>query len=105
MNHKRFNYLLLFLFLVFITIYYSNNIGLVDYKAKYKKELTEKEIIQFEEDIKNNREIDINKYNDDYHKYRNGLSRLVLNVSNGIGDITKSIFDYLFSEIVNNNSN
>ena len=74
MNHKIFNRILFVLFLIFLAIYYSANTGLIDYQAKYKKELTEEEIEKFEEDIKNGVDIDITDYN---KKYRRSFSKYI----------------------------
>ena len=108
MNHKVFNYILLILFLIFLALYYSANVGLVDYQSKYKKELTEEEIIKFEEDIKNGIDIDLNVYRKDQSRYNNALSKATLKVSNGIGNVFQNIMNYFFKQIeksVSNNDN
>jgi hypothetical protein len=108
MNHKVFNYILLILFLIFLALYYSANAGLIDYQSKYKKELTEEEIIKFEEDIKNGIDIDLNVYRNDESRYNNTLSKATLKVSNGIGNVFQDIMNYFFKQIeksVSNNDN
>ena len=105
MNHKIFNFFLLFLFLIFVALYYSANAGLIDYQSKYKKELTEEEIKKFENDIKNGIDIDLTSYRKDESRYNNSLSKLTLKVSNGIGNIFQSVMDYFFKQIENSMSN
>lgn len=105
MNHKRFNRILFVLFLSFLAIYYSANVGLIDYQSKYKKDLTEEEIIKFEEDIKNGVDIDLTKYKKDESRFNNSLSKVTLKVSNGIGNIFGDILNYLFSRMENSVNN
>lgn len=97
MNSKWGKYILLMLFLIFLGLYFSSQAGLIDYQAKYKNSMTEKQIKQFEEDIKNNVEVDIKDYiNTNDKKYSNTVSRLTLKISNTIGKIVKSIIDLIF---------
>ena len=108
MNHKRFDRIMLVLFLIFLSIYYSSNAGLIDYQSKYKKDLTEEEIAKFEEDIKNGIDIDLTNYNKDMDRYNNTLSKATLKISNGIGNVFQSLLDYFFSQMeksMNNNDN
>ena len=52
-------------FLIFLALYYSSNAGIIDYQARNRTALTEEQIKMFEDDVKNNVEIDIKKYLDD----------------------------------------
>ena len=108
MNHKTFNWILFILFLIFLAIYYSANAGLIDYQSKYKKELTEEEILKFEEDIKNGIDVDIGEYKKDENRYNNSLSKATLKVSNGIGNVFQEVLNYFFNQIeksMNNHDN
>ena len=95
----KFKYILLILFLLFLGLYFSSNAGLIDYQAKYKKNLTEKQIAEFEEDIKNGVNIDLKDYIGREERYNNKISKATLKVSNMIGNTVKSILDYLLNEI------
>ena len=53
-------------FLIFLALYYSSNAGIIDYQARNRTALTEEQIKMFEDDVKNNVEIDIKKYLDDF---------------------------------------
>ena len=98
--NKYFKYTLIILFLLFIGLYFSANAGLIDYQAKYKKELTDKEIKQFEEDIKNNVNVDIKKYIDtNDEEYDNNLSKTTLKISNTIGKTIKGTLDFFFDKM------
>lgn len=100
MKNKGFNTCLLILFLLFLGLYFSSNSGLIDYPAKHRTTLTNENIKQFEEDIKNNEKIDLKKYTyykDD--KYDNTISKTTLKVSNFIGNTIKSTLDFMFSRM------
>lgn len=91
---------ILTLFIVFVGLYYLSNAGVIDYKAKNKTILTEEQIRAFEEDVKNNVEIDIKKYIDNKEEqYNNGISKTTLKVSNSIGEAVSSILNFVFSKM------
>lgn len=95
-----FKFALLTLFLIFIALYYSSNSGLIDYQARNKTVLTEEKIKQFEEDVKNNVEIDLKKYVEEKaEKYDNNLSKTTLKVSNTIGQTVQTALNFLFSKL------
>lgn len=87
-------------FLIFLALYYSSNAGLIDYQAKNKTVLTEEQIKLFEEDVKNNVEIDLKKYIDDKEeKYDNNISKTTLKLSNTIGETVQGALDFLFGKL------
>lgn len=96
-NNGFIKVLFLMLFILFLGLYFSSNAGLIDYQAKHNKNLTEKQIKQFEEDVKNNVSVDLNNYIDNKDKYYdNAISRTTLKISNGIGKTVKKTLDFLF---------
>ena len=100
MNNKWFKYSLLILFLLFLGLYFSSNAGLIDYQAKYKKSLTEKEIEKFEEDLNNGISIDIKDYvNTNNKNYSNSISKATLKISNTLGHVIKGALDFMFKQI------
>lgn len=87
-------------FLIFIALYYSSNSGIIDYQARNKTVLTEEQIKMFEEDVKNNVEIDLKKYVEDKEeKYDNNISKTTLKVSNTIGETIQGALDFLFGKM------
>ena len=87
-------------FLIFFALYYSANAGLIDYQAKNKTALTEEQIKMFEEDVKNNVEIDLKKYIEDKEeKYDNNISKTTLKLSNTIGKTVQNALDFLFGKL------
>lgn len=100
MNNKWFKIILLILFLMFLGLYISANAGLIDYQAKYKNMMTEKEIKQFEEDLKNNINIDIKDYVKRNNKnYSNNVSKTTYKISKNIGNIVKNMLNIIFSGV------
>lgn len=88
------------IFLIFLALYYSSNAGLIDYQAKNKTALTEEQIKMFEEDVKNNVEIDLKKYIENTEeKYDNKISKTTLKLSNTIGETVQSALDFLFNKL------
>lgn len=89
-------------FLIFMALYYSSNAGLIDYQARNKTVLTEEQIKIFEEDVKNNVEIDIKKYLENTEdQYDNNISKTTLKLSNTIGKTVQSALDFLFDRLEN----
>lgn len=87
-------------FLIFLALYYSSNAGLIDYQARNKTVLTEEQIKLFEEDVKNNVEIDLKNYVEDKEeKYDNNISKTTLKLSNTIGGIVQNTLDFLFGKL------
>lgn len=100
MNNNFFRIMSLTVFLIFIALYYSSNSGLIDYQARNKTVLTEEQIKMFEEDVKNNVQIDLKKYIEDKEeKYDNNISKTTLKVSNTIGETVQGALDFLFGKL------
>lgn len=98
---KLFKFIFTFLFLVFITMYFSEESGYYEFKKNKTKELTEEQIKKFEEDVSLGKEVDIKDYVVVKEKnYQNHLSKLGLNVSNTISKIVKKGLDSTFSVVI-----
>jgi hypothetical protein len=62
--------------------------------------ITSDKIKEFEDDVKNNKDIDIKNYIDnDEVDYSNKITRLVYNISSSSNKITKKTFRYLFKKL------
>lgn len=73
----------IFLFVIFITIYIFYGNSYYNYDLHKKVELTNEQIEKFENDIKNNNNIDINDYiGNTVPDYSNNISDLGLTFSN-----------------------
>lgn len=77
-------------FLSFALIYFSEVTGYYEYKNYQKKAMTSEQIKQFENDVKNGKKVNINKYvKDDGINYNNKLSDTANLLSNGISKLVK----------------
>lgn len=73
---------LIFLFVVFVTIYIFYGNSYYNYDLHKKVELTNEQINKFENDIKNNNNIDLNDYiGNTREDYSNNISNLGLSFS------------------------
>ena len=80
------------LFLIFIAFYISVRSGYYDSKISKKTILTNEKIKKFEEDIKNNKVIDISNYYDKEEKdYSSFVSRTGQKISSGCSKVVSSI--------------
>ena len=102
MKNNFFRIMALTVFLIFLALYYSSNAGLIDYQAKNKTSLTEEQIKMFEEDVKNNVQIDVKKYIDNKEdRYDNNISKTTLKLSNTIGETIDGILNFVFGKLEN----
>lgn len=95
---------IIFLTLVFlyIGIYFASNAGYIDYQSRNKTILTEEQIKKFENDVKENRPIDIENYITDKEKeYDNSISKISLKLSNTIGKTIEKTLNFVFSKLEN----
>lgn len=101
MNRKErlFKSFFTILFICFLGIYISNN-EYSEYEKHKKVELTNKEIQKFEEDVKSNKNIDINDYIGDINEdYSNGISKISVKFSNITSKYIKRGINDIFSII------
>lgn len=89
-------------FITFLTFYIAQQSGYYEYNERKKMSFTKEQIEQFEEDIRNGKEIDINNYVQNSNKnYQNKVSKLTLNVSENISKYTKKGVNIIFTKIGN----
>lgn len=82
---KIFKFIFYVFFISFLAIYLSELTGYYEYKNHEKAVMTEEQIKKFEDDVKNGKEVDINKYLVvEETKYNNNLSKLTSKISQGI---------------------
>lgn len=86
-----FRIIFIVLLVCFITLYVSNETGYFDYHNRQNVVLTEQKIKEFEEDIKNGVNMDIENYLENSKiNYNNNTSRFGLYLSNKLGEVVKS---------------
>lgn len=100
MRNKVFKWTLFLLFLSFVILYLSQATGYYEYEQSRKTAFTEEQIKQFEQDVKDGKEIDINAYLENTNKdYQNNISRVTLNISEAISKYMKLGIEKMFEGI------
>lgn len=95
-----FKVIFIILFVVFITLYFSQTTGYYEYSQYQKVNFTNEQIKKFEDDVKSGKNIDLNDYLDNKAKdYSNSVSNLGNNVSNGISNTVKNLILDLFKRV------
>lgn len=88
------------LLFLFLGLYVSSKNGYIDYQSRNQMILTEEQILKFEEDVKNQRPIDIKNYViKEEELYDNQLSKFSLKLSNGIGNTVENILGFIFERL------
>lgn len=92
MKHKKLiKYFLFMIIFVFLCSYIIEMSGYYEYNLNNKKNLTEEKMKQFEEDVRNGKDIDLNSYlTDSSIDYSNDLSRTTSNISIKLNDYLKT---------------
>ncbi len=92
----------MFLFLAFTVLYISEGAGYFEYEQHKNMVLTSDKIKEFEEDVKNGKNIDIENYVDTKTKdYSNSVSNFGLDVSQFVNDVVTDGLDSLFKFLGN----
>lgn len=85
---KIFRYTFFSLLVGFTAIYISQATGYYEYEQYRNAVLTKEKIAQFERDLADGKNIDVNDYlTNDLPNYENNISKLGLNISDGISDV------------------
>lgn len=97
---KKIRFIIIIILIIFISSYYVSNSGYYEYHLQEKTILTNKKIKEFEEDIKNNKDIDVKDYLSDSNiDYTNRFTNLVYGVSDSGTKITRKILKRLFKRL------
>lgn len=95
---KIFKIILIILALTFITLYFSQITGYYEYELHKQVSFTEEQIKQFEQDVKDGKNIDIEDYLKDYNKnYQNNVSKAGLYISEKMGTYVRGGLKHAFS--------
>ena len=99
---KIFKKIFIVLLIGFTAIYISEATGYYEFEQHNKKVMTEEKIKEFEQDVKNGKNIDLNNYVvNDTKNYESKLSKLGDNMSDKIEDVVvgglNATFKYLNS--------
>ncbi len=96
MNHKKLNkifkYCILISFVTFFALYLSQSTGYFEYRNSKKVALTNDQIQKFEQDVKEGKNVDIEKYIDINNKnYQNTISKAGLSISNATEKVIQKL--------------
>lgn len=92
--------ILIVMFILFVALYISQSTGYYDYETYKKTALTKEQIKQFEEDIKNGKNVSVKDYLDGTSKdYSNKLSDAGLNISKKIERYSKKAIETVFGAL------
>ncbi len=88
------------LLFLFLGLYVSSRNGYIDYQARNQMILTQEQIEKFEDDVKNQRPIDVENYIvREEELYDNQISRTSLKISNKIGQTVENILNFIFGKL------
>lgn len=91
---------LIAIIIIFLSSYLIADSGYYEYTIKQKTTITNEKIKEFEEDIKNEKDIDLIDYlNKDNKDYTNKFSNIVYNISTKSNILTKKIIRKIFKKI------
>ena len=97
---KIFRFTFIVLLAIFLTMFVSNKYGYYEYKKREQVTLTQEQIKQFEEDVKNGKNVDLENYLSKTNKnYQTKFSQLGLNISNSIAGTIENGVNKFFGYI------
>ena len=98
--NKIFRNIFIFLFIIFIALYISQSTGYYEYEQYKKVALTNEQIKQFEEDVKNGKNVNVKDYVGETKKeYGNKVSNMGLTISENIEKYVKKFINGTFDAI------
>ncbi|MGI6324419.1 MAG: hypothetical protein ACOXZS_00465 [Bacilli bacterium] len=100
MAYKCFKFTIISLLIIFLVLYISQSTGYYEFEQHRRVALTESKIKQFEQDIKEGKNIDVSHYLDDvYRNYNNKVSTSGLKFSKNIADSFNKVMGGIFKII------
>ena len=98
MTNKIIKFIFIVVILIFLLLYFFGS-NIYQSQLKEKRDLTEEQIIKFEQDVKAGIEIDINDYIVKDKNYDNMVTNINRKISETINKGFKEIFKYLLKNI------
>ena len=100
MNKKLTKLVLLITVIIFISSYLIASSGYYEYTMQQKTIITNEKIKEFENDVKNNEDIDIKEYlKKEEVDYSNKFTTLVYNISENSNELTRKLIKKIFKKI------
>ena len=99
-KNKFLKVIIIIIIVVFVSAYYISNSGYYEYHMQQKTVLTNDKIKEFEEDVKNGKNIDEKIYLEDTDKdYSNNISNIIYKISTDGTKVTRKIIKKLFKKL------
>ena len=100
MNKKITKLIIIIIVIVFISAYMISESGYYEYTMQQRTIITNDKIKEFEQDIKDNKDIDLIDYIDNEEiNYSNKITNLVYGISNNSNKLARKAIKYLFKKL------
>ena len=99
-KNKSFKLIIIIIILIYVSAYYVANSGYYEYHLQEKTFLTNQKIKEFEEDVKNNENIDVKDYLI-YEEvdYTNKFTNFVYKINDNGNELAKKIIKRIFKRL------
>lgn len=98
--YKIIRKIFLAIFIAFTVLYFTQATGYYEYQLHEKVILNEEKIKQFEQDIKDGKDINVDNYiTEEVINYENNVSKLGLTISNNLSSTIKDSMNSVFKYI------
>ena len=100
MNKKVMKLVFLIVVIAFVSSYIIASSGYYEYTMQERTIITNEKIKEFEQDIKDNKEIDLMEYLENEEvDYSNAFTTLVYNISDNSNKLARKAIKYLFKKL------
>ena len=100
MNKSILKIILIAILLIFLASYIISESGYYEYTMQQKTIITNEKIKEFEEDVKNNENIDLKEYlKKEEIDYSNKFTNLIYNISDNSNKLARKAIKYLFNKL------
>ena len=100
MNKKLIKLIGIIIIIIFIASYMIAESGYYEYTMQRRTIITNEKIKEFEEDVKNNKEIDLKNYLDKEEiDYSNKITTLIYNISDNSNKLARKTIKYIFKKL------
>ena len=100
MNKNIIKLITLILIIIFISSYLIASTGYYEYTMQQRTIITNEKIKEFEEDIKNNKNIDLKDYLENEEiDYSNKITNLVYSISDNSNKLARKAIKYVFKKL------
>ena len=99
MDKKITKFIIIIITIIFISSYLISESGYYEYTMQQRTIITNEKIKEFEQDLKDNKDIDLKDYLDEQKDYSNAFTKIVYNISDNSNKIARKTIKYLFKKL------